>query len=275
MPLTIYVPVEQQAESEFRFSLIEGGVSTEHTLKKVLQENSLAKLRVLAKKIGLYGTASMKKFELANAVRPYIFFTTAADATAKFSILTEPLKETPQELRAQYNALFNLEESLPPTEQANYDAHFMERLRIIAAAEDAIRAEEERKEEEASAPPAWWEAGDFACAGDSDEEDEETEMQRPYLRVVVQAITRSHDGYCSGIDEDEDGDGFHCFGGGEVEVEEHSYLMTGFLPLKDPHGQSWDFQIPPFDPGWRCASGGSGVCGIRPSIRFVSMTRVE
>ena len=104
--------------------------------------------------------------------------------------------------------------------------------------------EEERKQEEATKPPAWWEAGDFACAQDSDDEDDTDEMQRPYLRVVVQAITRSHDGYCSGIDEDEDGQPVCCYNGEPAEIEEHSYLMTGFLPLKDPRGVSWNFQVP-------------------------------
>lgn len=108
----------------------------------------------------------------------------------------------------------------------------------------------------------------------------------PYLKVVVEVTERDHDGYCSEIeedenededeDEDEDEEGEHTDGWyAPVKIYDTTYRMIGAMPLKDEHGASWDFLCGHFDPGWDCASGGSSVCGVRPSVRFLSMERIN
>ena len=129
-----------------------------------------------------------------------------------------------------------------------------------------------QREKRACKPPAWWKAGRFVEETDWDESDA---LAYPYLKVIVEATERGHDGYCSGIDICAEGHPVCCYSGEAIEVEERTYKMVGCLPLKDEKGASSNFQGPDFDPGWGCVSDGSGACGIRPSIRFLSMERVE
>lgn len=272
MPISLQIPPQPaNADDVFSFTLVQQGATRQYTLKKNLAENTVEQLRVLVKKLGLCDTGRLKKFELACLLQPYVFFKTAEEATAAWPILGEPLAGTESELRGQLETLLQTEEGQEQPDP-NYIAHFRARREEIQVALKALamEAEREKARERGDLPPSWWKAGNFVRAEDSDDEEE---PQRPYLRVLVQAIERDHDGYCSGIDEDGEG-GFHEHGEA-VEIVEESYLMTGFLPLKDPQGNSWNFQGPDFDPGWGCASAGSGVCGIRPSVRFVSMTLVQ
>jgi hypothetical protein len=272
MPLTLQVPHQPaNAAGTFSFTLVQNGTTHQYTLNKNLQENTVEQLRVLAKKIGLSGTARLKKFELAQALAPYVFFRTWAEAAAAWPILVEPLEDTEQGLRDQSMNLRASAGYLDP----EFTAHFRTREAEVQAAITTLSMEAARKRR--NKPPLWWKAGKFMRAfSDSDEEDEEdTPLKPPYLRVIVQAIERNHDGYCSGVEESDLERRVCCFEGKDVDIVEDSYLMTGYLPLKDPNGANWDFLGPPFDPRWDCASGGSGVCGIRPSVHFVSMTRVE
>jgi hypothetical protein len=166
-----------------------------------------------------------------------------------------------------------------------YTAHFRTKEAQVQAVLK-IEAERAAARQSGDDAPDWWKHGNFVP---SDDWDEASAPAHPYLRIVVEVTERNHDGYCSGIDEDEDGE-FHVRGD-HVEIEETVALYTGCLPLHDWHGDNWefkqgdalqtdycessDFLCPPIDPGWRCASGGSGVCGVRPSVRFVSMTHVK
>lgn len=273
MPLTLQIPHQPaNAAGVFSFTLVQQGTQRQYTLKKNLQENSVEQLRVLAKKIGL-STGRRTKFELAQALAPYVFFTTREQAVAAWPILAEPLEDTEQELGDQSMRLRSSAGYLDP----EFTAHFRTREAEVGAAIRTLwmEAERERQRERGELPPSWWKAGNFQRAlSDSDEEDEPP-LKPPYLRVIVQAIERNHDGYCSGVEESNLDQRVCSFEGKEVDIVEESYLMTGYLPLKDPRGANWDFLGPPFDPRWDCASGGSGVCGIRPSVHFVSMTRVE
>ncbi len=270
MPLSLQIPHQPaNAAGTFSFTLVQQGTTRQYTLNKNLVENTVEQLRVLAKKIGLSGTARLTKFELAQALAPHVFFSTWAEAAAAWPILVEPLAYTEHELRDQSMALRASAGYLDP----EFTAHFRTReaevqVDILTLSMEAERAAARKRRNE---PPTWWEAGKFTrtCVDSDDEDDEESPLKPPYIRVIVRATERNHDGYCSGIDEEDDSD---CE---DTHIEEESYLMTGYLPLKDPRGANWNFQLPPFDPGWRCASGGSGVCGIRPSVHFVSMTRVE
>ncbi len=272
MPLSLQIsPQPANAPDVFSFTLIQQGTTRQYTLKKNLAENTVEQLRALVKKLGLCDTARLKKAELAAVLQPYVFFTTREEAEKAWPILTLPLEDTEAELREQSQRLWASAGWL----DFNYVAHYRTKEAEIQAAIKTLQmeAERERQRERGELPPAWWEAGNFQRAEDSDDEEEAEPLARPYLRVIVQATERDHDGYCSGVDGDEE-HGYHIFGG-EVDVMEESYLMTGFLPLKTPQGENWNFQGPDFDPGWRCASGGSSVCPIRPTVRFISMTRVE
>ena len=266
MPISLQIP-RQPANPDhlFSFTLIQQGATHQHTLKKNLTENTMADLRALAKKIGLSGHGRLNKTQLARELQGHVFFNTHEEAVAKYPILAEPLEDTECDLRDQ---------SMCIRASAGYTdtdvlAHFRAREAEIQAAimtltMEAIYAKERAKERR----PAWWGAGDFEPAGRWQDT-----MEGPHSKVVVEATERDHDGYCSGIDGDEE-EGFHIFGS-EVEITEPTETYIGCLPLKDEKGASWDFLCSDFDPGWRCASGGSGACGVRPSVRFVSMERVE
>jgi hypothetical protein len=131
-------------------------------------------------------------------------------------------------------------------------------------------------------PPAWWKAGHFWREEEWDKASDAP--VGPYLKVTVEATERSHNGYCSELETTETGRTYcrKCvwttsemeFEAESVEIEETTYKMVGAIPLKDAYGHSWNFLYGPFDPGWRCASGGSGFCGVRPSVVFLSMERI-
>lgn len=273
MPTLYQVPSEDQTGSQFQFPLIEGGVTTVHRdLSMILEDNSLQQLRSLAKKVGLTGISKLKRFELGCALKPWVFFTTAAEATAKYPILSSPLADTVDGLRAQHEALLRFEEEQPSQYIADFEPHFVEKRRLISVALAAILQQEERDRAEASRPPAWWTAGDFVASEDWEEPDVSS---CPYLRVVVEATVPNHRCECSDFEAAmNDPDQCQCCGC-MPDVHWRHQQLIGCLPLKDPRGANWNFQCPPFDPGWDCASGGSSVCGFRPSVRFVSMTRVQ
>lgn len=271
MPLSLIVPPQPANPAHlFSFTLVESGTTRQYTLNKSLTENTVSDLRFLAKKIGLSGTGRLKKKALADALEPYVFFTTRAEAEAQFPILAEPLAPTAAALAAQRQAL---DAAFSGFTDPNFVAHVHTRYAEIDAAHLTLAMDERDRAMRASGkePPLWWELGHW------DKEEDWEDYERPegsYLKVVVEVTERSHDGYCSGVEEDEDGHYIH-FGGGEVEIEETKYKMIASLPLRDPGGAAWNYQGPAFDPGWRCATGGSGVCDVRPSVSFVSMERIE
>jgi hypothetical protein len=270
MPLSLIVPPQPANPAHlFSFTLVQSGTTRQYTLNKNLAENTVADLRLLVKKIGLSGMGYMKKEFLARRLQAYIFFTTHEEAAAELPILDEPLATTERDLRDQMNRVGYL----VGTQPYKHFAHLCKKQDEVTAAWQTAHMEEEREREreKGKAPPLWWQAGDFVKEEDWDTADA---AEVPYLKVVVDVIERSHDGYCSGVEEDEDGNYIH-FGGGEVEIEETAYRMIGRLPLKDANGAAWQFQGPTFDPLWRCASGGSGVCDVGASVTFVSMERVE
>jgi hypothetical protein len=270
MPLTYHVPKEdQKADASFSFPLTHGGKTDIITATRPLEENSLETLRLLAKKIGLRSVSKLRRFDLACALAPYIFFTTREEAVAAWPILAARLEDTEDDLRDQSMALRASAGFLDP----NYTAHFRTREAQVQAAMMTIQMESARAARRAP-PPAWWGAGKFV---EEDEWDEDSAPAPPYLRVVVEATTRTHDGYCSDVEEDEDGEFVYSYTNEPVKLKERSFLMVGNLPLKDDHGANWKFQGPSFEPWWNCCGpkGGSGVCGVPATIRFVSMTRVE
>ena len=129
--------------------------------------------------------------------------------------------------------------------------------------------------------PAWWVVAQNSAGYEDPQNsfkreedwDAASAPKQSHLLVVVEVTERRHDGYCSGLDTDEDGRVTH-WSGEELDVEETTYRMVGAIPLKDEHGQNWNFQGPPFDPLWLLCNG-SGVCNLRPSVQFLSMTRVN
>ena len=123
--------------------------------------------------------------------------------------------------------------------------------------------------------PLWWKAATFVPEEDWEDMNDDTQ-RGSYLKVVVEVTERSHDGYCSGIEECEDGTFLRWYADGEPEeIEEVTYRRVGAIPLKDERGANWDFLCGSFDPGWGCGGGGSGVCGVRTTVCFVSMERVN
>ncbi len=268
MPLNLVVPKEDQTDDCFRFTLVKDGKTTEHTgIHKRLEENTMTNLRILAKKVGLSGTGYMKKDRLARELQACVFFNTHEEAAAAWPILDEPLEATLRGLTLQRYDIGQLVATQPYT----HFAHFCKKMEEVNAAlrTAQMEAERERQREKGKEPPKWWAAGDFV----KEEDWNPSNWTTPYLKVVVDVVERSHDGYCSGIEEDDDGHFIH-FGGGDVITEETNYKMIGRVPLKDKRGGAWNFLGPSFDPRWRCASGGSGVCGVRPSVSFVSMERI-
>ena len=271
MPLNFFVPPQPANEPHlFSFTLVQNGTTYQYTLNKDLFSETIANLRVIAKKIGLSGSGRMKKGELVLAIEPYVFFTTREEAVAAWPILAEPLKETESDLLDQIVAMCASPGYLDP----NYLAHFRQREAEVQAAIKTLEMEAERQKqrEKGRLPPAWWKPAHFVEEADWDESDAPA---HPYLKVIVEATERGHDGYCSGIDICAEGHAVCCYSGEAIEVEERTYRMIGCLPLKDDKDASWNFQGPDFDPGWGCVSDGSGVCGIRPSVKFLSMERVE
>jgi hypothetical protein len=271
MPLTLQIPHQPaNADGFFSFTLVQQGTTYQYTLNKDLFSETVNNLRVLAKKVGLSGSGRMKKAELAAALEPYVFFTPREEALAAWPILDEPLEDTERDLRDQSLTLRASAGYLDPA----YLAHFRQREAEVQAAIKTLEmeAERQRQREKGRLPPAWWKIGRFVEESDWDESDAPA---HPYLKVIVEATERGHDGYCSGIDICAEGHPVCCYSGEAIEVEERTYKMIGCLPLKDEKGASWNFQGPDFDPGWGCSSDGSGVCGIRPSVRFISMERVE
>lgn len=122
--------------------------------------------------------------------------------------------------------------------------------------------------------PIWWSLNTFIEEEDWNDYNDDS-SRGPYLKVIVEITRRGHDGYCSGIDESSEGKFVDCFSGEEVDIEEHTYRMVAALPLKAPNGDDWVFEDMIFDPEWMCPSGGSGVCGIPSSVRFISATQVN
>lgn len=266
MALALQVPNQPaNGPDVFSFTLVQQGTTRQYTLKKRLAENTIADLRVLAKKVGLSGHGHLKKAQLARELQGHVFFNTHEEAVTKYPILAEPIATTEAGLTDQRNRVG----ALIGTEDHIFFAHLCKKFGEICAAEraamwEAIYAKKRAKERR----PAWWDAGDFEPAGRWQDT-----MDGPHLKVVVEVTERDHDGWCSSIDGDEE-EGFHTWGH-ELEITETTETYIGCLPLKDEKGAAWDFLCQDFDPGWRCASGGSGVCGVRPSVRFVSMERIE
>lgn len=277
MPLNFFVPKEDQTTEHFRFTLVEDGMENLHQgFRKEMLANSLAQMRVLAKKIGLSDTGRLKRQAFAAALEPYIFFTTRAEAEAQFPLLAEPIAETELALQTQVCALiyYRIRNN---ADLINYRAHFHAKESEIRAPLKTIQMEAMRADQRTKGlvPPAWWEAGDWVTEEDWNKAAVEPAFVAPYLKVVVEVTERDHDGYCSGVERDYDDTHFiHSRGGEKVEIEERRYRMVAALPLKDKKGAAWEFVGSAFDPNWRCASGGSGVCGVRPSVSFVSMERV-
>ena len=275
MPLALVVPAEdQRPENLFQFTLIVGGQTIHRWVPRDFSHRDwcMADLRLLAKKVGLSGHGRLRKAQLARELQGVVFFNTHEEAVAKYPILAEPIATTEEALIDQRNRLG----SLVGSEGFLYFAHICKKYEEAQAALRTVQMEAERarwrEAEAAKQPPDWWEAGNFVRMEDWEEPGPEC---RPYLEITVRVTERSHDGYCSGIEEDpQDGHFFH-FMGGDVEIEETSYFMTGKIPLRDEQGRTWDFFGPDFDPGWRCASGGSGVCNVRPSVSFLSMSRID
>lgn len=92
----------------------------------------------------------------------------------------------------------------------------------------------------------------------------------PFFKIVIKITKRSHDGYCSDVDDKKHHGVFR-----DTDMIETVYKMVGMLPLRDSSGNPWTITVDPFDPGWWCPTDGSGVCGIRSSVQFVSMEAME
>lgn len=273
MPLTLYIPNQPaNGPDVFSFTLVQQGTTRQYTLKKRLAENTVADLRALAKKIALSDTGRMKKAELAEALEPYICFTTRAEAEAAWPILTQSPAEQIGLLRRQVRDLISFMIDNDAV-LVNYLAHFHTKMAELNAEIKALEKKAEVAAARASGrlPPLWWCAGDF----ETEERWAPQTHDGPYLKVVVEATESAHEGYCSGIDEDDEGKFVCCFNGDAIEITQTKKTYVGAVPLKDANGADWVFQGPDFDPGWGCVSGGSGVCGIHPVVRFVSVKRLE
>lgn len=260
----------------FRFTLTTKGKTETYTdYPRDLTNLSKEQLLLLAKKVGIHtGLGRKSKYSILPEIEPYILFTTKEEAEEYFPILKEPLGETTHTLQVQANAITKL--ILEQEETSLYidcKPYILEKKRLIQDAVYRLRTELERQKEEAMAPPAWWKRGDFVK--EEDWEPATYEKDYSYLKVIVEATERIHDGYCSGIDLDEEDVPCYSLSAEPCELEETTYRMVGVLPLKDDRGCNWNFQGSVFDPGWRCATGGSGVCNVRPKVRFLSMERVN
>lgn len=274
MPIPLYIPQQPaNGPDTFSFTLVQQGTTRQYTLKKRLAENTVADLRALAKKMALCDTGRMKKAELAAALEPYVAFKTRAEAEAAWPILSQPAAEQISPIRRQIRDLMSFMIDNDAV-LVDYLAHFHARIKELNAEikKHEKEAADAKDRAEGRLPPFWWRAGDFET---EDRWLPETH-DGPYLKVVVEVTESAHEGYCSGIERDDDEDDFVCcFNGEPIEITQTKRAYVGAVPLKDANGNDWDFGGPSFDPGWGCVSGGSGVCGIHPIVRFVSVDRVE
>ena len=247
MPTFYQVPFEQRAGPVFSVTI--NGMHLAY--EKCLYNNTMALLLPLANWLEIRVEHYRRKPELCNAIYARIAWTTEEEALERWSALG-PLKATPNEKKALQVALSGFNTLLGDIldETPEFYAHANNIWLSLVDKLSAIGDEERRIEEEAKAPPAYMNLAS------------ETRLSGPCWKVTLDIEENDHDGYCSGIEEED------CY-------VRNTVSRFYYVPLKNEDGGDWDFSKKSWQGEHSCSSYGSGCCDTYERIRFKSVEKVD
>lgn len=167
----------------------------EETLYRLpLTANTVVQLQRLAKWLNIKGYTALIKALLVSEILQHLTLDPMAVAVERFPILGLPVPATAEECitRMREVTLVRAQRAL---EAGLFPAHFGLVLEQLGAQRRTLLEEERRAaraaEEARWAPPAWW-------------EDALTEAPDvPYVKVALRIGDQVHDGYCTGVEEDD------------------------------------------------------------------------
>jgi hypothetical protein len=240
--LPIIVSAADQTESTFT---VNGGV-----FQKKWSDNTVAELQVLARYFNL-APSLRTKAELVRALQLKISWQSEEEAFRRWPILTQ--LEVPEfAINNLYNKIYretmeDMELNVP-----EFLAFGQRALDFLKKRGEDFKNAERRAEQERNSPPAWHDQ----LLGSLIEKAGFEAPKTPHVLVKVRLDEMDHDGYCSGVDDED-----------EAFVSKE-YIFFGALPAGD-----YDFSKKTWLGGVSCTSG-CGCCGVRDRYTLLSVQQV-